>query len=78
MANKQAIFSCTPILVNCLVSEVFIEGVADKLAKYFSGHLAALWHTFACNFMGSVHLKKFYRKMDVHYCSEHPRITLVQ
>ncbi len=33
------------------------EGVADKLAKYFSGHLAALWHTFGCNFMGSVHLK---------------------
>ena len=28
-----------------------IEGVADKLAKYFSGHLAALWHTFGCNFI---------------------------
>ncbi len=47
----------------------FIEGVADKLAKYFTGHLPALWHTFGCNFMGS---------MDFHYCSEHPRITLVQ
>ena len=34
-----------------------IKGVADKLAKYFSGHLAALWHTFGCNFMGSMHLK---------------------
>ena len=35
----------------------YIEVVADKLAKYFSGHLAAFWHTFGCNFMGSVHLK---------------------
>ncbi len=33
------------------------EGVADILAKYFSGHLAALWHTFGCNFTGSMHLK---------------------
>ena len=36
---------------------MYNEGVADKLAKYFSGHLAALWHTFGCNSMGSVHLK---------------------
>ena len=36
---------------------ILIEGVADKLAKYFSGHLPALWHIFSCNFLGSVHLK---------------------
>ncbi len=33
------------------VATVIIEGVADKLAKYFSGHSAALWHTFGCNFI---------------------------
>ncbi len=35
----------------------FIEGVADKLAKYFSGHLVALWQNFGCNSMGSENLK---------------------
>ncbi len=41
-----------------VINECFpIEGVADKLAKYFSGHLAALWHAFGCNFMESMHLK---------------------
>ena len=36
---------------------LLIEGVADKLAKYFSGHLVALWQNFGCNFRGSDHLK---------------------
>ncbi len=43
------------LMVMCIIFNS--EGVADKLAKYFSGHLAALWHTFGCNFMGSMHLK---------------------
>ncbi len=34
-----------------------IEDVADKLRKYFSGHLAALWQYFGCNFTGSEYLK---------------------
>ena len=34
-----------------------IEGVADKLAKYFTGHLVAPWRNFGCNFMGSEPLK---------------------
>ncbi len=33
------------------------EDVADKLAKYFSGHLASFWQNFSGNFMGSEHLK---------------------
>ncbi len=34
-----------------------IEDVADKIGKYFNGHLAALWQYFGCDFTGSEHLK---------------------
>ncbi len=44
-------------VVACLSEVIFIEGVADKLAKYFSGHLVALWQNFGCNFLGSEHWK---------------------
>ena len=32
--------------------------VADKLAKYFNGHLASLWQNFSCNFMGSLKITR--------------------
>ena len=51
LSSENITYTAAP---DSVVNELAISigDVADKLGKYFSGDLAALWQNFGCNFTG--------------------------